>query len=170
MDKRAIEQIERAGASENTVNGNLESRKDRLLAMWRDLNSEPVWKYEELPPLLLAELTKLDLFEVGDSELARAQWFWSRRRKLALHKSTALLFAGLCVTLSLANAFVAGLETSMPTRVGEMIISLLALVAAIYLIAKRIGFVRWRREYELSIARLVRSIHPGREGGSAVEW
>jgi hypothetical protein len=52
----------------------------------------------------------------------------------------------------------------------EMIISLLALVAAIYLIAQRIGFVRWRREYELSIDRLIRAIHPGREGGSAVEW
>ena len=137
--------------------------------MWRDLTSEPVWKYEELPPILLAELTKLDLFEVGDSELARAQWFWSRRRKLALH-STALLSAGLCVTLSLAIAFVAWPETSMPKRVAEMIIPLLALVAAIYLIAQRIGFVRWRREYELSIDRLVRTIHPGREGGSTIEW
>ena len=170
MDKRAIEQIKRAGASENTVNRNLEVRKDGLLAMWKDLTSEPVWKYEELPPLLLAELTKLDLFEVGDSELARAQWFWLRQRKLALHKSTALLFAGLCVILSLAIAFVAWPETSIPKRVAEMIISLLALVAAIYLITQRIGFVRWRREYELSIDRLVRTIHPGREGGSAVEW
>ena len=138
--------------------------------MWRDLTSEPVWKYEELPPLLLAELTKLDLFEVGDSELARTQWFWSRRRKLSLHKSTALLFTGLCVILSLAIAFVAWPETSMPKRVAEMIISFLALVAAIYLITQRIGFVRWRREYELSIDRLIHTIHSGREGGSTVAW
>jgi hypothetical protein len=39
--------------------------------MWRDLTEEPAWKYEELPPLLLAVLTELDLFEVGDTELAR---------------------------------------------------------------------------------------------------
>jgi hypothetical protein len=51
-----------------------------------------------------------------------------------------------------------------------MVISLLALVAAIYLIAQRIGFVRWRREYELSIDRLIHTIHPRREGGSAIEW
>jgi hypothetical protein len=138
--------------------------------MWKDFTSEPVWKYEELPPVLLAELTRLDLFEVGDSELARAHWFWSRRPKLALHQSAALLVAGLCVTLSLAIAFVAWPETSMPKRVAQMIISLLALVAAIYLIAQRIGFVRWRREYELSIDRLIRAIHPGREGESTVEW
>ena len=61
------------------MNGNLEVRKDTLLAMWRDLSSEPVWKYKELPSLLLAELTNLDLFEVGDSELARAQWFSPER-------------------------------------------------------------------------------------------
>ena len=74
------------------------------------------------------------------------------------------------MTLSLAIAFVAWPETSMPKRVAEMIVSLLVLVAAIYLITQRIGFVRWRREYELSIDRLVRTIHPGREGGSTIEW
>jgi len=114
------------------MNGNLEFRKDRLLAMWRDLTSEPVWKYQELPPLLVAELTKLDLFEVGDSELARAQWLWSRRPKLALYTSTALVAAGLCVTLSLAIAFVTWPEPSMPKRDSEIIISVLALVATIY--------------------------------------
>jgi hypothetical protein len=62
------------------------------------------------------------------------------------------------------------LEVRRITSTAEMIISLLALVAAIYLIAQRIGFVRWRREYELSIDRLIRAIHPGREGGSAVEF
>jgi hypothetical protein len=152
------------------MNGNLEFRKDRLLAMWRDLTSEPLWKYQELPPLLLAEVTQLDLFEVGDSELAQAQWLWSCRPKLTPQASTALLAAGLCVTLSLAIAFVAGPETSMTKRLAEMIISLLALVAAIYLIAQRIGFVRWRREYELNIDRLIHTIHPRREGGPAIEW
>lgn len=138
--------------------------------MWRDLTSEPVWKYEELPPLLLAELAKLDLFEVGDSELARAQWFWLRRRKLALRQTTAIRVVGLCVTLSLAIAFVAGTETSMLKRFAELTIPLLALAAATYLIAQRIGFVRWRREYELSIDRLIHTIHPRREGGSTVAW
>jgi hypothetical protein len=58
----------------------------------------------------------------------------------------------------------------MLKRVYEMIISLLALFAAIYPIAQRIGFVRWRREYELSIDRLMHTIHPRREGGSAINW
>jgi hypothetical protein len=47
------------------------STKDGLWGMWRDLTEEPAWKYEEVPPLLLAELTELDLVEVGDTEPAR---------------------------------------------------------------------------------------------------
>ena len=146
------------------------STKDGLWGMWRDLTEEPAWKYEELPPLLLAVLTELDLFEVGDTELARAHWFWSRRPKLALQESAVLLIVALCVLLSLALAFVAWSGTSMPERVAEIVILLLELAVGIYLIVQRIRFVRWRREYDLSIDRLIRTIHPGCEGGSAIEW
>ena len=51
-----------------------------------------------------------------------------------------------------------------------MLILLLELAVGIYLIVQRIRFVRWRHEYELSIDRLIRTIHPGSEGGSAIEW
>ena len=60
-----------------------------FLAIWRHLTSEPVWKYEDLPPLLLSQLSKRDLFEVGDTELSRAIWFWSRRPKLVFHDGAA---------------------------------------------------------------------------------
>jgi AcrB/AcrD/AcrF family len=99
------------------------------------------WKYEELPPLLLAELTELDLFEVGDTELARTHWFWSRRPKLAFHESAVLLVVALCVLLSLALAFVAWSGTSMPERVAEIVILLLELAVGIYLTVQRIRFV-----------------------------
>src|SRR5258708_12678813 len=103
------------------------SVNDGLCAIWRDLTREPVWKYEELPPLLLAELTELDLFEVGDTELARAHWFWSRRPKLALHESAVLLVVALCVLPSSALAFLPPPGTSMPAPVAEIVILLLQL-------------------------------------------
>jgi hypothetical protein len=160
------------------------SIEEGLWGMWRDLTTEPAWKYEELPPLLLGQLTKLDLFEVGDSELARAHWFWSRRPKLTFHESlgilgmqpaphsaigfaefrdsgAAVLVVGLCVLVSAAIALVAWPGTSIPERVAEMIILLLELAVEIYLIVQRLRFVRWRREYERSIDRLIRTIYPG---------
>jgi hypothetical protein len=151
------------------VNGNVEVRKEGFAGMWRDLTREPAWKYEELPPVLLRQLAKRDLFEVGDTELARAHSFWSRRPKLTFHKSAARPVVGLCVLLSVAIALVAWPGTSIPERVAEMIILLLELAVGICLIVQRIRFVRWRREYERSIDRLIRTIHPGCEGGSAIE-
>ena len=150
------------------MNANAAVQNDELLAVCRDLTTEPVWKYEELPPLLLAEMTGLDLFEVGDTELARALWFWSRRPRLTFHDSVALPVMALCAVLSVAIALVGWSGTSIPDRT-EIITLLLDLALGIYLIVQRIRFVRWRREYELSVDRLFRTIDPGGEGGSAIE-
>jgi hypothetical protein len=152
------------------VNANAEVRDDRLLTIWRDLTTEPVWKYEELPPFRLSQLTKLDLLEASDSELARAIWFWCRRPKLIFHDSAASIIVALCVLVSLFIALVNWPGTSMPERVAEMVILLLELVVEIYLVVQRLNFLRWRREYERSVDRLIRTLHPGCEGGSAIEW
>jgi hypothetical protein len=143
------------------VNGNVEVRNDGLLTIWRDLTTEPVWKYEELPPFRLSQLTKLDLLEASDSELARAIWFWCRRPKLIFHDIAAPIVVALCVLVSLFIALVNWPGTSMPKRVAEMVILLLELVVEIYLVVQRLKFLRWRREYERSIDRLIRTIHPG---------
>jgi hypothetical protein len=152
------------------VNGNAEVRNDGVLGIWRDLTTEPTWNYEELPPLLLAELTGLDLFEVADTELARAHWFWSRRPKLTFPSRAALAVVGIWVLLFVAVALVAWPGTSIPNLVVEMMMLVLYSAAVLYLVLERIRFVRWRREYEGSIDRLIRTIHPGCEGDSAVEW
>lgn len=51
------------------------STMDGFSPVWRDLTTEPVWKYQELPPFLLSQLTNLDLLEASDSELSRVIWF-----------------------------------------------------------------------------------------------
>jgi hypothetical protein len=68
--------------------------------MWRDLTTEPVWKYEELPPFRLSQLIKLDVLQASDSEVARAIWFWCRRPKLMFHDRTGLMIIALCVLIS----------------------------------------------------------------------
>jgi hypothetical protein len=135
------------------------SSKDALQEVWRDLTEEPTWKYEEQPPLLLAELTALDLFEVGDSGLARAHWFWSRRPKLELHEDVALIVVALCVLLALTIAFVKWPQISLAELAAETTILLAAVAVAVGLILSRLRFLRWRREYELSVDRLIRTIH-----------
>jgi hypothetical protein len=144
------------------VNGNPEFLSDAwLLAIWRGLTTEPVWKYQELPPFLLPELIELDLVEADDSELSRVMWFWLRRPRLMLHESTALIVLALCSLLSVTIAFVDWPVTSMTKRAAELLILLLVGVGVqTYAAVHRFRFLRWRREYELSVDRLIGTIHP----------
>jgi hypothetical protein len=134
---------------------------DGLSTIWTDLTTEPVWKYDESPPFLLSQLTESDLLEASDSELARVIWFWCRRPKLMLHDSAVLMIVALCVLISLSIALVSWPGTSPPKRIDEVIIVLFELAAAIYTTGHRLRFLRWRREYERSIDRLIRNLHPG---------
>src|ERR1700740_3537888 len=134
------------------------SSMDGLSVIWTDLTTEPDWKYDELPPFMLSQLTENDLFEASDSELARVIWFWCRQPKLMFHDSAVLVIVVLCLLMSLSIALVSWPGTSLPKRVGEVIIVLLELAAAIYATGHRLRFLRGRREYERSIDRLIRSL------------
>jgi hypothetical protein len=135
--------------------------KDWLSGVWTDIITEPDWMYQELPPFLLPEVTELDLLEASDFELARVIWFWSRRPKLMFHRSSAPIIVALCVLISLCIALFNWPETSIVKRVAEVITIVCEVVVEIYMIGCRLKFVRWRREYERSIDRLIRTLHPG---------
>ena len=142
------------------MNVNSEIRKNGLVAIWRDLTTEPVWKYQQLPPFLLPELMKLDLVEACDAELARVMWFWLRRPRPRLHESTVLIVFALSGLLALTITLVDWPLTSMTKRAGELISLLVGVAFQIYAVGHLCRFHRWRREYELSIDRLIRTIHP----------
>jgi hypothetical protein len=95
---------------------------DGFSAIWRDLTTEPVWKYEELPPFLLSQVTESDLLEASESELARAIWFWLRRPKLRFRESAALMIVALCVLISLSIALLDWPGTSRSERVAELLL------------------------------------------------
>jgi hypothetical protein len=137
------------------------SSMEGLSVIWTDLTREPDWKYDELPPFMLSQLTESDLFEASDSELARVIWFWCRRPKLMFHDSAVLVIVALCVLISLSIALVSWPGISPTKRIDEVIAVLLELAAAIYVTGHRLRFLRWRREYERSIDRLIRGLYPG---------
>jgi hypothetical protein len=51
--------------------------------------------------------------------------------------------------------------TSMMKRAAEVMILHVGVTVQIYAVVHRFRFLRWRREYELSIDRLIRTFHPG---------
>ena len=139
----------------------LTSIKDRLLAIWRDLDTEPVWLYHELPPFELPELKALTSHIATDSELSRVVWFWLRRPKSTLYESgTALAVEVLCVLLSLIIAVFDWPFTSISGAAAEVIILLFLAAIEIGGIAHRARLIHWRREYERSVNRLIRTNYP----------
>jgi hypothetical protein len=127
--------------------------------------------------LEVRRFTSVSVISIGQTRLARSQrfgacpaiWFWCRRPKLTFHDSAAPIVVALCLLVSLFIMLVNWPGTPKPERVAEMVILLLELVVEIYLVVQRFRFLRWRREYERSIDRVIRTIHPGCDGGSAIE-
>jgi hypothetical protein len=122
----------------------------RLSEVWQDLQDVPHWKYEQLSPVQLLEKSELHGYQTHNDELARANWFWSRRPRL-------LPIAGCIVWLTVALGLPFWLFIVPSIGVPLLII------AAVIVDAEIVQSVRWRRQYELSIDRLIRTSTNGRD-------
>jgi hypothetical protein len=123
----------------------------QLAGVWRDLEDNQRWKYDELSPVLLLEKLKPDECPAEKDELARAEFFWSRRpRFLPAITYVAWLIVALGLPLWLFIVPAIGLP--------------LLIVSTVLGNTDIVRSVRWRRQYELSIDRLIR--HLGRSAHS----
>jgi hypothetical protein len=110
--------------------------------LWRDLQDDQHWKYEASSPVQLLEKLKLDNCLKNHDELARAEWFWSRRpRLLPIVSYVVWLLAALGLPLWLFVVPAIGLP--------------LLIISAVAVDTEIIRSVRWRRQYERSIDRLI---------------
>ena len=147
-NKRALEINRRANFRASSEKFNFTKH---LVGFWRDLERDLEdklhWKYDELSPLPLLEKLKLAECPADTDELARAEFFWSRRPRL-------LPAAGYIVWLIVALGLPFWLFTVPAIGLPLLIISAVVVNTGI------VQSVRWRRQYELSINRLIR--HFGR--------
>jgi hypothetical protein len=116
---------------------------EHLAGFWRDLEDDQRWKYDELSPIQLLEKLKLDDCPADKDELARAEFFWSRRPRVLPSVTCILWFiVPLGLPLWLLNIAAIG----VPLLITWVVVGATGIV----------GSVRWRRQYELSIDRLIR--------------
>ena len=114
---------------------------EHLVRFWRDLHDDRTWKYEELCPIELLEKVEIDHRTVPKDELDRIAWFWRRRPRV-------LTAVGLILWLIAAGA--APFCVIVPCLALPILITCMAL-----LLLTIVRSVRWRREYELSVSRLL---------------
>ena len=116
---------------------------EHLVRFWHDLHDDQTWKYEELSPIELLEKVEINHRTVPKDELDRIAWFWRRRPR-------ALTAVGLLLWLIAAVAApfcVIVPSLALPILIACMVLLLWTIVCS----------VRWRREYELSVDRIIRT-------------
>jgi hypothetical protein len=130
-----------------------EKLRKRVGEVWRDLHDDPHWKYGELCPLALLEESEGNKYRTDADELARANWFWSRRPRLLPLASWVVWF-------------VVALGLPFWLFIVPLIGVLLLIIAALLVTTDIVRFARWRRQYELTIDRLKRTSTDGRDSFS----
>ena len=125
-----------------------------LSEVWHDLQADPKWKYEQLSPIQLLEKLELRIHLRDSGELFRATWFWSRRPRL-LSVASSILW----ITVALGLPF-------WLFRIPSIGVPLI-IVAAVVINTDLVRSLRWRRQYESSIDRLIRTIAANDSRGSS---
>jgi hypothetical protein len=128
---------------------------EHLAEFWRDLEDDQRWKYDELPPVQLLEKSQLGERLPDKDELARAEFFW-RRRPRSLPATAFLLWIILALGLPFWLFTVPAIGASL------LIIAMVVINTGI------VRSVRWRRQYELSIDRLIRRLGWNEESTASI--
>jgi hypothetical protein len=116
----------------------------RLVGVLRDVEDNQSWKYDELAPVQLLERLNLDQRLADRDELERAEYFWTLRPRFLRAVSW---IAWLLVGLGLPFWVIVVPAIGLP----------LLLVSAVAANTDIVRSVRWRRQNEFSIDRLVRT-------------
>ncbi|MBV8213677.1 MAG: hypothetical protein JOZ08_10710 [Verrucomicrobia bacterium] len=116
-----------------------------LSEFWQDLQSEPEWRYERLSPAQLLKELKLHYDSKDYHELVRASWFWSRRPRFL---GAASFILWLAVALGLPFWLFVVPSIGVP----------LIIVTALIINTEIVRSIRWRRQYEFGIDRLIRTV------------
>ena len=122
----------------------------QLTEFWHDLQDEQHWKYGSSSPVQILERLNLDTWQQNNDELVRTEWFWNRRPRLLR-----------------ATSYVVWLSAALGLPFWLFIIPAigipLLIISAVVVEAEIVQSVRWRRQYELSIDRLVRTSLNGKD-------
>ena len=117
---------------------------NRWRVFWKDFNCGEHWRFPELSPVQLQQ--SLDIRWIDRGEYARAEWMWSRKPKLILGEG------GLGYAILI---FVALLLLLIP-QIGVFLTTAWCITMLGAISRDVVRSIRWRRDYEVSITRIMR--------------
>jgi hypothetical protein len=113
---------------------------------WKDFHSEHEWRFPEVPPWQIRRCLGYPIFDY--SERLRAEWLWQRRPRETLGRGVFgyLLVVVISIVLLLSHPVCIFVE-------GAWLLTCFMLIAS-----DVVRNVRWRRDYEVSLCRLIRTM------------
>jgi hypothetical protein len=120
---------------------------NRCRVFWKDFNSREDWNFPESSPEELQNSFGVPWSFVDRGEYIRAEWMWLRKPKLILGDD------GLGYALLV---FVALLLLLIP-HIGILLTMICCFIMLGAIARDIVRSIRWRREYEVSITRIMRS-------------
>jgi hypothetical protein len=118
-----------------------------FIEFWKDFHTDQKWKFPELPPSQFKKCSELNRPGVDLSEFERAKWFWGRRPSLILGEGLPGYL--LVVFIGVSLLFIP--KIGVPLDFGCIFLFYTAIAL------DTVRLVRWRRQYETSISRLLQS-------------
>ena len=118
-----------------------------FIGFWKDFQADQKWKFPELPPSQFKQWLELSRPGVDLAEFERAKWFWGRRPTLILGEGLPGYL--LVVFIGVLLLFIP--KIGVPLDFGCLFLFYAAIAV------DTVRFVRWRRQYETSICRLLQS-------------
>ena len=118
----------------------------RWANFWSDFNSENEWRFPDVAPWRLQGLLGWPILD--QAEHIRAEWMWRRRPRLLLGEG----IFGYCLVIGVGIAllFVPG--------TGILLDLVWLLINSLFIASDTVRLNRWRRDYEASLDRLIRTM------------
>jgi hypothetical protein len=117
-------------------------------SFWTDFQTEHDWRFPEVPPWQI--YGSLGYPIVDHSESLRAEWLWRRRPREILGRGVVGYVLVIVISILLL----------LTPPVGIFIEAAWLFTCFILIASDVVRNVRWRRDYEVSLCRLIRTIRP----------
>jgi len=118
----------------------------RIVGWWRDFQYPSRWRYPDLAPQEVLAGRQLKIELAAEPELKRAAWLWFRRPKLILgYGAFSYVIMVACITVAM-----------LVPVIGIFVAVFWLCIWVLAIAADTIRYVRWRRDYETTLDRLLR--------------
>ena len=120
---------------------------NRWRVFWKDFNLDEHWRFPELSPVQLQKSLDVPWSFIDRGEYVRANWMWSRKPSLILGEGG----------LGYAILILVALLLLLIPQVGVFLTTAWCFTMLGAIARDVVRTIRWRRDYEVSITRIMRS-------------